>query len=1319
MELSIAEKAEVIQLIERGLPLPAVYCAKLFPEANLHTDCALPEDLARLREAQAALQLSEERWKFALEGAGDGVWDWNISTGEVFYSKRWKEMLGFTDAGIENKLGEWERLVHPEDLAQVQAEIQRHLAGETPFYTTEHRILCQDGSYKWILDRGKVVCRDTQGQPLRMVGTHTDLTQAKQTQERLQQNEYWLSESQRVSRIGSYVLDIANGDWTSTATLDEIFGIDAGYPHNVQGWGEIVHPGHRVMMVDYFTNQVVSQRQPFDKVYRILRPADGVTRWVHGLGALFFDANGVPVRMAGTIQDVTERVLAEQELRQEHDLLQTLIDTIPDPVFIKDRESRFVRINQSQARLLGVPSPKQAEGKSDADYYNPSEAAWRLAGELEIMATGKPQIGLTERIEQPGKPPLWLSVTKIARYDEAGEVIGTLGISHDITEIISAQEELRKHQQRYSALVNTTKDGFAVLDAKGIVLEVNDAYCAMMGYSREELVGRPVTELDFLPPAQQTTQRLEQLLTQGWAKFETQHQRCDGLMVDIEINATVTQPSNQVIIFLTDIRERHRAQQQLRNMAEMLEMAPSSITVHDAQGKFRYFNRRAHELHGYTADDFAQTNLFSLNAPGSRELIEPRIEQLMEAGETSFEVEHYRKDGSVFPLLVHSRQAEWEGQAVILAAATDISELRQAEAALRESEARFRTIFEAEPECVKLVGLDGTLLNMNPAGLAMLETDREQALGRSILEWIKPEWHAALGQRIQELAAGTPFSSEFEIIGSKGTQRWLETHAVPLRDAQGIVTTMLAVTRDITQRKQAEQAIRESEERLRKLFNEVVNIAVQGYGPDGTVRLWNTASEQLYGYTAQEALGRNLVDLIIPPEMRDFVRQAIREMMESGVAHPPEELMLMRKDGSLVPVFSNHTIIDTQGIGKELFCIDIDLTERKLAEAEQLRLQEQLRQAQKLEALGTLAGGIAHDFNNILFAILGFTDLLEESMSPDPEQQDCLSGIKSGSTRAAELVKQILTFARRSSRQRTEINIVPLIEESLKLLRSTLPAYIEISRYIEPVSAVITADPTEVHQILMNLCTNAGQAMLADGGKLAVSLTVVLDYAPAGSATRPAYKLTVHDTGPGIPENLLGMIFDPFFTTKPVGEGTGMGLAVVHSIVQELGGKINVESTPGTGTVFTVLLPASSTSPIIAVVPGTVVPRGVERVLVVDDEPAIVNILQQMLSQLGYKVSGFTDTKLAAEAFHSNPAHFDAVILDQAMRGATGSDLAKLFLQVRPRLPIVLCTGHSHTLTQDKAQALGIAKFLYKPVSRMDLAVALREALDACANNSP
>lgn len=552
----------------------------------------------------------------------------------------------------------------------------------------------------------------------------------------------------------------------------------------------------------------------------------------------------------------------------------------------------------------------------------------------------------------------------------------------------------------------------------------------------------------------------------------------------------------------------------------------------------------------------------------------------------------------------------------------------------------------------------------------------------------------------------------------RGEQLVLDVHKAPVFDDDGKLLGTVGCGRDITNEDKVEAELARASTAIRNMVEDVEPIAVQGYDEHRRVTLWNKASERLYGYTAEEAMGQKLEDLIIPEGMVPTVISLHHRWLRFGEQIPAGKLVLRHKDGSDVHVYSSHTLQETQN-GKEMFCLDIDLSAVKKAEEEKTRLLEQLEKAHRLEAIGNLAGGITHDFNNILTAITGYAEIAKSDLDPAHPAVESIDQLLLASNRATELVKQILTFSRSNQTEIRPVRIDLIAKEAMEMMRSSLPATIDIQLNFAAGLGMVLADPIRIHRVIVNLCTNAFHAMRNQRGTLEVGLkscTISSKMIPEGWSAEPGeyVRLAVGDDGMGMDSTTINQVFEPYFTTKERGEGTGLGLAMVHGIVSGCNGFIEVKSQKGAGTLFHLFFPVVDQKDLSEVdKPSSItLPTGDERILLVDDESTVCDVTASILTRLGYRVTAITDSAEAFEMFYSNPYDFDLVISDQTMPNLTGIELAFSVLKIRPELPFILCTGYSSALSVDEAMKIGVDLFLEKPILRRTLAESVRTVLD-------
>ena len=527
--------------------------------------------------------------------------------------------------------------------------------------------------------------------------------------------------------------------------------------------------------------------------------------------------------------------------------------------------------------------------------------------------------------------------------------------------------------------------------------------------------------------------------------------------------------------------------------------------------------------------------------------------------------------------------------------------------------------------------------------------------------------------------------------------------------------TYTNLKQEIEERKKAEEALRESEERYRELVENAV-IGFYQVEEQGKFRVINQKMAEIFGYSSSKEFLKdfdNVTKLYAHPEERPKILQEIKER-----GHIERKEVEFKGKNSKSVWIKLNTRVTADRDGEIVYeGLMEDITERKQMEEKHKRLEDKLQQAYKMEAIGTLAGGIAHDFNNILTPIIVQTELALMDVPSDSDIKFNLQEVMKAGLRAKDLVKQILTFSRQSEQQPVPLKLSPIIKEATKLLRSSLPTTIEIRLNLPKSTDTVIADPTQIHQVLMNLCTNAAHAMRETGGILEISLSEVevdSDFAAKHTDMEPGpyINLAVSDTGHGIAPDVIDRIFEPFFTTKDRSEGTGMGLAVVHGIIKSYGGEITIESELGKGTVFNVFLPRIKTDVSEETEPDVQLLTGNERVLVVDDEKDMVNTLSKMLNKLGYQVVVKTNSQEALKVFEAESDRFDLVITDQTMPKITGMELAKIFMQIRSDIPIILCTGFSERVNEESAKAMGISEFVMKPVVMRDIAKTIRQVLE-------
>ena len=876
---------------------------------------------------------------------------------------------------------------------------------------------------------------------------------------------------------------------------------------------------------------------------------------------------------------------AESALEQERNLLRTLVDHIPDMIYVRDTANRFLLANQTFARRMGVSVPAGLIGKTDADFYPAEVAAQYAAADRKIFADGK-LIDYDCTFAFPNGEKLNILNTKVPLKNAQGDVVGLVGICHDITARKQAEEAVRESERRYRSLFELESDAIILVDCETHrYVDANLSALRLYGYSREEL---------------------------------------------------------------------------LQMTPEHVSEEPEKTRATIGTGQF-FIPLRWHR----------------------------------------------KKNGERFAAEITTSQIDYRGRRTELATIRDITERKQAEQALANEQALLRSLVDNLPVAVYLKDLAGRKILANPVDLRNMGlTSEAQVLGKTDFDLFPPAEAATFYADDQLVVqTGQPvLNREEKLTRRDGSVRCLLTSKVPVFDHAGAVTGLAGIGLDITERKRAEEQLNLQFSALTAAANAIVIT-----DPTGKIEWVNPSFTRVTGYSAEEVIGRNprvLKSGEHPPQFYADLWAAITTgQVWQG------ELMNKRKNGRLYTEEMTITPVrGTDGKITHFVAIKQDVTEERM-------LQNRMQQTQKLEAIGTLAGGIAHDFNNMLAAMFGYCYLLEQDTQGNRAAQESIAEIFKAANRAKELVQQILTFSRKREQKREVIQLEPIVKEAAKFLRASLPAQINIEKSFAADTPAVLADPTQVYQVAMNLATNALHAMEDRPGTLTVNLESFQpeeDFLHVHPECRPVpyARLTVADTGQGMDARTLERIFEPFFTTKPTGKGTGLGLAVVHGIVQAHEGFITVESQVGRGTTFRVYFPAQAADAAAIETTAAQLPRGQgQNLLLVDDEPALTRSLRQLLSRLNYQITTSNSPREAIVLFQQDPARFDLVITDLAMPEMNGLAVARQLHALRPDLPVLLTSGFTSDLTPENLREAGIQEVVPKPVSLTLLAAVVQRAL--------
>ena len=933
------------------------------------------------------------------------------------------------------------------------------------------------------------------------------------------------------------------------------------------------------------------------------RRKDGTELPVELWTSVVKDEKGTPVALVGIARDITDRKRSEEALSKERSLLRALMDNTPDHIYFKDADSRFIMISKAQAELFGLSDPAQAAGRTDFDFFTSEHAQQAFDDEQKIIRTEQPILGVEEKETWTDRPDTWVSTTKIPLCDEEGKVVGTFGISRDITEQKRSVRALKESEERLRLAIKAA---------------------GMYSWERDIRSGR--------------------IIRSGHA---------EGVYGG-DLSASETNYS----AFLSTIHPADRTK-----VEESMDRALRELIPY--HGEFR--------------------------------IVQP--------------------DGKIRWLESHGQvYADRSGKPMRMNGVTqDVTDRKQVEEALEAVHDQLKYLFDSLEEAIFSMDVSqNKMLLVSPA--------HEKVFGHGSQEFFKNPnlWYEMILAKDKPiidagypiLRAGKSIQHQFRILHPDGRIRWIEAKIKPSLDACGSLVRVNGIASDISERKEAEEALELQDTALRAAAN-----AIMITDREGNIVSVNQAFCQFTGYSAEEAIGKKPSILKSGKQSLSFYQDLWKTVLAGKVWKG--EVENKRKDGSLYT--EELTITPVRNASEEIthfIAIKQDVTEQK-------KLRSQLIESQKVQSIGTLAGGIAHDFNNILGIILGHIGVVERAANDPTLIKDSVDEVTKAVQRGASLVRQILTFARKTDATMEPVNVNAMIKELSKMIETTFPKTIGISLELQKSISIIFADQTQLHQVLLNLCVNARDAItdtstghLGRGEiKIKTSLAKFDEVRRKFSeaSAREYICISVSDSGKGMDEATKQKIFEPFFTTKGIGEGTGLGLSVVYGVVSSHRGFIDVESEVGKGTTFKVYFPVSENV-------ATPVPEkesrsegtycGKETILLAEDEKGLRQLMKSVLEREGYTVLTAVDGLEAIRVFSQNKEQIAIVLTDIGLPKLDGSSVFAALKDIDPKVKIILTSGYVEPNLKSNLLRSGAKEFLQKPYSPNLVIRKIREVLD-------
>ncbi len=1203
------QQTELLALLFLGASAAATVALLTMQRRRREREAAVAERLA----SQAA---DAERLRLALRGGDLALWDLDVPRDHATINERWSTMLGYAPGDPEGAGDRWPQLLHPEDRERALALQQAHMDGHSESFEATYRLRHRDGHWVWVLDRGRVVERDADGRPLRMVGTHMDITARVQAEDTLRRSEQSLAVT--LQSIGDAVI-ATDAEGRITRINDAARRLTAW-----QGDDAIGQPLGAVFRI--FDDE--SRTAALDPVARVLASGE-VVGLANGTVLLARDGSehqiadsAAPIRTDdGTVlgvvlvfSDVTAQYRIVQALRRSEEKSRSLLAALHSGVVVHAPDTQVRDANPAACRILGL-TLDQMRGKAaiDPSWAFLEEDATPMALPRypvnQVLAGGDRVRNLVIGLRRPDLPaPVWALCSAFALRDDRGVLQEVVVTFYDITERKQAEEAQQRSASRLRLAGRLARLGHWSLDLASTRVEMSADAIAVMGAMTAP---KPLHLADIqalVRPAQRA--RLEAAL-HGAAAFDLEVEAVMPggrgltlrLMGEPVLDALGHCSGMQGAV--QDVTESRREQQQLR----LLQTAVAQLN-----------------------------DMVVITAAGPMSDEGPPI---------------------VFVNAAFERQTGWRAEDV----------------------------------------LGRTLQLLQPP-----QADR----GASA------RLHAALTRH-------EALRTELLQVTRDGKPYWVDIQVAPLSDAGGRVTHMVAVERDISDRKRTEAQAREAQEALAATLDAVPDLLFE-LDIDGRVQVYHSPRSDLLYVPPEAFLGRRVYDFL-PPEATATIEQAVRVAHEQGYSGGSQYALML---GGSEHWFELSVSRKATAPGElpRVIALARDITERKQGEAHRGALERQLREAQKIESIGTLAGGIAHDFNNILPAILGNVALARQDLPPDHPALASLDQIQRAGLRARTLVQQILTFSRRQPQALVAQPLQPVLQETLALLRATLPAAVRLDTAISDDPSPVEVDATQLQQVLMNLCTNAWHALPEGRGHIEVGLAVVgaaeaAALAAEGAQPGRSMHLWVRDDGSGMDAATRERIFDPFFTTKPVGQGTGLGLSVVHGIVRGHRGSITVESQPGAGSCFHVLLPLSVATPSrpggLDEAPAETSAGQGEPVWYVDDDPVMGLMVQRLLQREGYAVTLYESAAQALARTREPAPPPVLVITDHNMPEMSGLELAAELSRLWPGLPIVLTSGYVGDGLPAEATLHGVRALLRKENTLEELPALVRRLVAVAA----
>lgn len=1303
-------------------------------------------DITERKRAEETLQKNESLLADTGRMAKVGGWELDTETFEFVWTEEVYRIHEIPLGQIPS-LEDATNFYHPEDRPKMAAVVQRALKHGEP-WEGEFRFITAKGKNLWTRSIGKPIIVD--GKTVKLTGAFQDITERKRTEEALRESEAKYRKLVERAQEGIWVID----QDSNTTFVNPSMAAMLGYtPVEMLGKHLFSFMDQQSVEIAKATmkrrRQGVKEQHDFEFIRK-----DGSCLIATMAAAPILDKYGEYSGAIAGVLDITERKLAENALGESERNLKTLVEsTSVIPWRFDLKKNQFTYIGKQVESILGCSVESWTDLDSWSDRIHADERQQALDFCMCSTKKGEDHEFEYRFIGTNGKI-LWVRDIVTVKKDEKGVPCELIGFMVDITAQKQVEEALLESEVRFRSLfenspiaiweedfsevkeflesLNGARDGdfeayliehpdiVKVCASRVKIVDVNQAALRLHNAKdkNELFIGLEKTFTD----ASFTTFRKELVaLRKGETTVHSEGRvkTLDGHERDIELHWSVApgyeQSLARVLVTTEDITDRKQAEIDLKKLSTAIEQSPTIVMITNPKGDIEYVNPKFTHVTGYSVEEVLGRNPRILQGREVPKQDYKELWQTILAGKEWRGQFHNKKKNGELYWEEASISAIYDNTGKIssfLALKEDITKHKKADEDLRESEKHFRDLVEQSNDAIYVMQ-DGKHILVNKAFENMFGYSVKEILHKDFdsSNIVAPNSRKFIEKRKALRASGGTLNKTFEFQGLTRSGSIIHLDVKLTNILWEGKPALQGIYRDFTERKLAEVSLRQYEhivssstDMMALLNKEYIYTAA------------NTAYLKAFGLTSDQIIGQPIYEVF----GEEFFKTVIKPKADRCLAG--EEISYQAWfnfpiSGSRFMDITYYPYTDAENKIQGFVVNGRDITMRKRAEMGKAKLEEQLHRAQKLETIGTLAGGIAHDFNNILTPIMGYADMaLADLESNDPLRDDLLHVLK-GANRAKDLVEQILMFSKQVEKEREPLFLHVIVKEALKLLRPSIPATIEIRQRIDNSCNKIFADATQMHEVVVNLCTNASQAMEVNGG----ILTIGLDQVELDSAQAKLYpnldeqeyvRLIVSDTGSGMDDKTLDRIFEPFFTTKAVNKGTGMGLSVVHGIVRSHQGDILVTSESGKGSTFHVYLPTTQLEQGIADKEPEAIVGGQESILVVDDESVVGNVVQRMLERLGYKIFLYDNSLEALKAFRDQPDKYDLMISDLTMPNITGLDLSEQLKRIRPKFSTIIMTGYGENLPEDILKHYGIQDVIGKPIRIRELSGCIRKIFD-------